>query len=95
MTPERWFVLEAKIRKWAFAPWWRYYPVCALGGVLLLADQARYAFICFGIFFISFSALLGFTGVALIFRRDKKRGSALIAAGLVAVVFSIMIALGK
>jgi hypothetical protein len=95
MNPAQWSALEPKIRKWAFQPWWRYYPICGLGLVLLARDQTRWAFICFGIFFTAFSLLLVFAGVGLIYRLDKKRGYAMIALGFIATAFSVKIGLSR
>jgi hypothetical protein len=95
MSPQQWSVLEPRLRKWLFLPWWRYSPVFVLGLVLLLRGQARWAFICFGIFFAALSLLFVFNGIALIYRLDKKRGYAMIALGFIATAFSIKIGLSK
>ena len=95
MSPSQWSAIEPKIRKWLFVPWWRYYPILALGLVLLFRDDARQAFICFGIFFTSISLLFVFTGVALIYRLQMRRGYAMVALGLIATVFSVKIGLSR
>jgi hypothetical protein len=95
MTSEQWFTREAKIRRWFFLPWWRYYPIAILGGIFGLVDDMRWLFIGAGIFFAAISLLLVFTGVGLIYRQNKKRGSAMITLGLVALAFSVKIGLSR